>query len=95
MKRYIDADLARAQFTGNFQASYSPSEAKVMIDEVPTADVEPIRHAHWIIHDKTLAVSFGEFAVVGHYFECSSCGRTEDHKEPYCNCGAKMDEESN
>lgn len=62
-------------------------------NEQEAVDVEPVRHAHWIMHDKTLAVSFGESAVVGHYFECSSCGRIEDHKEPYCNCGAKMDEE--
>ena len=60
---------------------------------LPNADVAPVVHAHWIKHDKTLAVSFGASVVVGHYFECSSCGRTEDHEETYCNCGAKMGEE--
>ena len=24
-------------------------------------------------------------------YKCSRCGRTEKVKEPYCNCGAKMD----
>lgn len=24
-------------------------------------------------------------------YVCSECGRTEKNKEPYCNCGAKMD----
>jgi hypothetical protein len=24
-------------------------------------------------------------------YKCSMCGRTEEYKEPYCNCGAKMD----
>ena len=48
MPRYIDAILAKAQFTGNFQDSYSPEEAKAMIDEVPTAEVEPVVHGNWI-----------------------------------------------
>lgn len=26
------------------------------------------------------------------YYICSRCGRRESHKEPYCNCGAKMKE---
>lgn len=25
-------------------------------------------------------------------WRCSECGRTENNKEPYCNCGAKMEE---
>ena len=24
-------------------------------------------------------------------YKCSLCGRIENDKEPYCNCGAKMD----
>ena len=24
-------------------------------------------------------------------YKCSVCGRTKEYKEPYCNCGAKMD----
>lgn len=24
-------------------------------------------------------------------YKCSVCGRTEEYREPYCNCGAKMD----
>ena len=27
--------------------------------------------------------------IVG--YKCSICGRREGSKEPYCNCGAKMD----
>ena len=27
------------------------------------------------------------------YYKCNLCGRTEGKKEPYCNCGAKMDED--
>lgn len=46
---------------------------------------EPMQHAHWIeksyFPDGTPA------------FICSRCGRAEPNKEPYCNCGAKMDGE--
>lgn len=24
-------------------------------------------------------------------YKCSVCGRTEEYKQPYCNCGAKME----
>ena len=81
MKRYVDADLAKAQFTGNFQDSYSPSEAKAMIDEVPTADVAPVIHAHWV------------YLGLGVY-KCSDClGENKDNTAFCPNCGAKMDEE--
>jgi len=39
MARYIDADLAKAEFTGNFQDEYSPAHIKALIDNMPTADV--------------------------------------------------------
>lgn len=28
-------------------------------------------------------------------YKCSVCGRTKEYREPYCNCGAKMDGEQN
>ena len=34
----------------------------------------------------------GEWKLVKPYtFKCSLCGRTEEHTEPYCNCGAEME----
>ena len=53
--------------------------------DVPSADVAPVRHAHWI-----------KISPAGIY-ECSECGKnvmTSDIKAyEYCHgCGAKMDE---
>ena len=68
-------------------------------DELPTADVEPVRHGNWNIRlsrESTLCL------------ECSVCGRKVDNSDlrfllelgeygvacqlsPYCHCGAKMD----
>ena len=55
------------------------------IDRIPTADVAPVIHAHWIINPK--------YSIV---CNCSNCGVAVRGGlgENYCfNCGAKMDEE--
>lgn len=74
------------------------------IEEIPAADVEPVRRGNWHIRfadEMTLCL------------ECSVCGRKVDNidlhhlleageygeacrRYPYCHCGAKMDlEEQN
>ena len=53
------------------------------IIDIPSADVVPVRHGHWI--------SINSYP----YEECSVCGETHDTVrclDNYCpNCGAKMD----
>ena len=67
------------------------------IDLIPSADVAPVRHAHWI-KDEYWSEGTGMGEVYGYYYKCSDCGETVqgDYKEctdKYCrNCGAKMDE---
>lgn len=56
------------------------------------ADFVEVKHGKWIEDIKTIGTPAGiniEAALVG--YKCSECGRTEFNKEPYCNCGAKMD----
>lgn len=58
-----------------------------------TADVVEVKHGKWLDNIEkttTLGGSGIEREVVCGY-KCSLCGRTEIRKEPYCNCGAKMD----
>lgn len=59
--------------------------------ELEKADVEEVKHAHWLDDiQKVTTVAGVEFnGFVG--YRCSLCGRREPSKEPYCNCGAKMD----
>lgn len=67
--------------------------AQEVIDSIPSADVEPVRHAHWIDEG-----AYADYTNV-HAWRCSEC---EDHVlnykcdlSRYCpNCGAKMDEEN-
>ena len=52
------------------------------IENAPTVDAEPVRHGHWIRLSQDLS-------------ECSVCGYYSRDRGNYCNCGAKMDEETN
>ena len=63
---------------------------------IPAADVEPVRHARWVKITKPQKSNEGFFywnAIPKTIYFCSYCGRKENKKEPYCNCGAKMDKE--
>ena len=82
--RYIDA----SRIDMNQQTLYDYEIGKwVHIFDIPTVDVEPIRHGHWI--DASSGYAFN--------FCCSECGFIV-HEQfilnyKYCpNCGANMDE---
>ena len=80
MPRYIDADKIPYSDL-NLIILPAVFAYKDDIDKIPTADVAPVVHAHWIKR-------------VGGYFDCSNCGAVSDWKSPYCpRCPAKMDEE--
>lgn len=55
------------------------------------ADFVEVKHGHWIddIQKITTVAGVECNGIVG--YKCSLCGRHEGSKEPYCNCGAKMD----
>lgn len=47
--------------------------------EIPSADVQPVRHGRWIWDSNQGA------------YKCNNCGYHSDFEENYCyNCGAKM-----
>ena len=93
---YIDAE----ELMGNIIPKRIDNDTVVEVSDIlrgfamtPTADVEPIRHAHWVYKYQNSE---------GYYiYECSSCGRFEKVQFDsdldtmlYCHCGAKMDEEN-
>lgn len=91
MPRYIDANLLKAEFTGNFTKAYAVPLIKSIIDQRPTADVEEVKHGKWIYK--------GHHPAMSHVFQCSVCKRwlfsnSLDYvpeEYPYCHCGAKLD----
>ena len=91
MARYIDADkIPYCAKTDPFlkRRIYTTPE---MVASVPTADVEKIKHGHWIKRNNPNFSIFDNSTE--NIFICSECGREEGKNEPYCHCGAKMDEE--
>lgn len=54
---------------------------------MPAEDVAPVKHGRWIERSDKGVIS------MTHPYVCNRCGRVEMEKEPYCNCGAKMDGE--
>lgn len=59
------------------------------VDARPAADVAPVVYARWITRTDKGVIS------MTYPYMCSRCWRVEMNKEPYCNCGAKMQEEQN
>lgn len=59
-----------------------------LVEKQPAADVVPVVHGRWIDRSDKGVIS------LTHPYVCNRCGRVEMLKEPYCNCGARMDGES-
>ena len=62
------------------------------LEELETADVVEVKHGEWLDDIQEICPLNGIIpikALVG--YRCSVCNRPEFLKEPYCNCGAKMD----
>lgn len=63
------------------------------LDAIPEADVEPVRHGHWIeeLHEDEFEIPLDYYT-----YRCSACSIGEQGKGNYCSyCGAKMDEKEN
>ena len=85
MSRYIDAD--KIEYAPCTVYQYNGKDVtemiayKKLIDIMPTADVEKVRHGKWIY----------EGTYVDAPYRCSECRRLSTNEYPYCHCGAKMD----
>ena len=97
MKKYIDVDLLKAEFTGNFACEYPAPLVKALIDNQPVADVAEVKHGNWI--DVPLNVYNDRYGMNKYNLrtKCSVCEYAMPREYPrfnICpNCGAKMDKE--
>ena len=82
--RYLD-EMSKHFSTKDNDYYDALMDAEDAIDDLPSADVAPVRHGHWVT---TYRYGFP-------LWECSECGtQTGTANFPYCyDCGAKMDEE--
>lgn len=57
------------------------------------ADFIEVKHGEWLPDYETFVDGWErESEPIQTGWVCSLCGRQEFNQEPYCNCGAKMDE---
>ena len=93
MHRYIDADELLELYDIDLDGLETDKQwtiplevVKQNIKDMPTADVESVKHGHW--------------EQDGHHIRCSECGiylcdtdrEGDNFPKEYCpNCGAKMD----
>lgn len=98
MAEYIDRDAVYTAFANActdvleraseiyYIAGFSYEHVIEILDDIPAADVAPVRHGQWVKQDK---YAFGTF------YDCSICdNRILDtgHSWNYCpNCGCRMD----
>lgn len=94
MDEYISREEAKRYFGLNFGSVSHAIIASRLLDEIPAADVSPVRHGRWVNEDFP-----DEQADATDPAICSEC-KEPDHKaehgyailSKYChNCGAKMD----
>jgi len=93
MPRYIDADALIDDIRKHSESYFADDFAHEWVDKQPSADVQPVRHGHWI-HDG-LDIPHGV-----DWMHCSECGKRDKYcpttMTNYCpNCGARMDGEQN
>lgn len=82
MSDYIKKEDAERMVAG--MKSADGLSAVKALGVIPSADVAPVRHGHWVVIDAEEPRRYG----------CSECKRLSWHMENYCpNCGAKMDED--
>jgi hypothetical protein len=87
MPRYIDAEALKKDLTRFYDNEVT---AKELIDEQPTADVQPRKHGRWIKHriDDPKSILHGAVKDT----TCSVCGKSTPYNTEYCmHCGARMD----
>ena len=78
-KEYIELESAKKVLEEHY--AFNSAE---LLDEVPKADVQEVRHGKWN------TVYKNDIATV---YECTNCKHLTFGTSDYCICGAKMDKE--
>ena len=88
MTEYIDKELLLKDVGDNPSPIYEAFRR--VINSQPIVNVA-MKHGKWLdnIEQVDTLAAVKKWCNVG--YKCYICGRTEIEKEPYCNCGAKMD----
>jgi len=89
MADYIEKDKAKelvCEFC-TWVGTSKCEECEHPVDDVPSADVAPVRHGRWELDVLDGTPGYRPVCIV-----CSECHRINYGQTPYCpNCGTKMD----
>lgn len=84
--KYVD-EMSKHPSTKDIDYYDALIDAEDVIDDLPSADVAPVRHGHWIKNDP-------HCDGLAFLWNCSKCGAESEEGYRYCPaCGARMDEE--
>lgn len=94
MAEYINRDLFAREvnrLSTNPFNEWDTMGILLLLDTIPTADVQPVVHGHWIWAEGVHV--YGVDSDVQHgSVRCSACGNCSPHSTNYCGiCGARMD----
>ena len=83
----IDANLLKAEFTGNFSETYSPAQIKALIDTAP--EIDPVHAAGGCYCWE--CVNLGSSIFDNDLFYCGYWGYSV-YKDDFCSRGKKQKE---
>lgn len=86
MPRWVDVEKIEKKLLEEHPNGYYDEELGEAVRDSPEEDVAPVIHGEWVKEVYT-----DPYGADWTKYHCSLCGRVEIKKEPYCNCGAKMD----
>ncbi len=96
--------ISRAEALEDFEScnaenpNWTPQRVKTLLLRQAAADVAPVVHGRWLKEKKQtfLPVEYDDIGepILHDYvaYMCDRCRRTCKQKEPYCHCGAKMED---
>lgn len=79
--KLLDAHLEDSRGAEHY--AYNTLKRELIV--APGSDVVEVKHGRWIEEYVYAASPYDRIR-----YKCSRCGRTEEYKEDYCHCGAKM-----
>lgn len=96
MVEYIEREMAKLRIfeygvkhRDNANIASACENLERHMNDIPAADVRPVRRGKWIDHQE------GRWIYAKCYAKCSECGTVHDVKSNFCpSCGADMREES-
>ena len=97
MARYVNS-LTVAEIISEY-TNIPLHELVDIMTEVPSEDVAPVRHGHWLRVKGIIQCDICGFGLFpdGYFFENGECTHSneQNYRLNFCpNCGAKMDKES-